>query len=69
MDNLGCVRDETHIEQCQHNNHSSWQWGTENCNHAQDIGVGCDIATPDSIAGSYPGIRIIRPDDTSLVDD
>lgn len=44
MDNVNCIRTETHIEQCQHNNSNQWQWGTHNCNmdHSQDIGVGCD---------------------------
>jgi len=58
MDNLNCptwVNDlpyrgrttETHVEQCQHNNYSHWQWGTitGTCitqGHTNDIGVGCD---------------------------
>jgi hypothetical protein len=43
MDNLNCDRTETHLEQCNHNDKNNWQWGTHNCNHAQDIGVGCDM--------------------------
>jgi hypothetical protein len=60
MDNLDCVGDETHVEQCEHNNHSSWQWGTHNCDHYKDIGVGCDTFDTDSKALAYPGIRIIQ---------
>jgi hypothetical protein len=64
MDNLNCptwttganayrgITTETHVEQCQHNDYSHWQWGDHNCNHAQDIGVGCDVKTSASIAGA-----------------
>ena len=55
MDNLNCPdwpSSKTHVEQCEHNNKNDWQWGTNNCNHAQDIGVGCDAQTEDSKAGA-----------------
>ena len=64
MDNLNCptwtsganayrgTTTETHVEQCQHNDYSHWQWGDNNCTHAKDIGVGCDGQTSDSISGA-----------------
>ena len=72
MDNLNCAdwpSTKDHVAQCEHadkdtngqSGHGHWQWGTiGDCNHAKDIGVGCDAQTTDSIAGSYPGIRIIK---------
>ena len=54
MDNLNCPdwpSDKTHVEQCEHNNKDDWQWGTNDCFHTQDIGVGCDAQTEDSKAG------------------
>jgi len=61
MDNLGCLGTETHVEQCEHNNKSQWQWGTltGSCTHAYDMGVGCDAYDTDSQNGAYPGIRIM----------
>jgi hypothetical protein len=64
MDNLNCpnwpTNPLTHIEQCQHNNkdtlamsgHGHWKWGTHNCDHSQDIGVGCDEKTAASSAAA-----------------
>jgi len=48
MDNVNCIRTETHVEQCQHGDYSDWQWAKSidgNCatrQHLNDIGVGCD---------------------------
>ena len=67
LDNLNCSTwpsDETHVEQCVHNNNSlhyhsavknpsvdsNWQWGTNDCGHTQDVGVGCDAADSTSTA-------------------
>jgi len=67
------ITTETHIEQCSHADYvtggtkaeaeiasgtTNWQWGTHNCTHAQDIGVGCDNKTNSSKQGAYPGIRL-----------
>ena len=45
IDNMNCPSwpsTETHVEQCDHNNKDQWNWGTNDCTHAKDIGVGCD---------------------------
>ena len=55
MDNLNCAdwpSMKDHVEQCHHNNKDDWQWGTNDCNHSQDVGVGCDAADSSSTAGS-----------------
>jgi len=55
MDNLNCPNwpsTETHVEQCMHNNSGQEQWGSHDCSHSQDIGIGCDAKSPESIAGA-----------------
>ena len=55
MDNLNCPNwptTSTHVEQCNHNDSGNWQWGSHGCSHSQDIGVGCDEQTPESISGA-----------------
>jgi len=52
MDNVECQGNETHIENCAHANQGNWQWGTHNCSHANDIGVGCDSSDGTSEAGA-----------------
>jgi len=60
MDNLSCNGSETHVENCTHNNSNQWNWGTHNCDHAKDIGVGCENSTTATTNNAYPGIRLVN---------
>jgi len=52
MDDLSCQGNETHIEQCSFPDQGNWQWGSHNCSHSNDIGVGCDASDGGSQGGA-----------------
>jgi hypothetical protein len=66
IDNITCNASETHVEQCSHNDSGNWQWGSHNCGHNQDIGVGCDASNGSSQSGAYPGIHLINNGGTTV---
>jgi len=53
LDDISCDGSESLLENC---NHATW--GTNNCSHTKDIGVGCDTSTTASANNAYPGIRL-----------
>ena len=79
MDNLNCQGPEVRVRDCAFNDDTEqqpvgWQWGTlspeNNCTHANDIGVGCDVYDDalvileqppiNTTTGAYPNIRLVN---------
>jgi len=53
LDNVNCSGNESHIENCSHNDQGNWQWSVASaCTHSHDIGVGCDASNATSQANA-----------------
>lgn len=59
FDNVVCDGDETRLEWCNRNN--TPEYGEiSSCGHGEDIGVGCDAPTWDSMENSSEWLRLVH---------
>ncbi|XP_052689239.1 deleted in malignant brain tumors 1 protein-like isoform X3 [Crassostrea angulata] len=52
LDNLGCLGNESHIQDCNHTG-----WGVSDCTHKEDVGVDCE---DDSVASREVRVRLVE---------